>query len=47
MKKIILYCLFGFSAVNGVMCMETNVQFTFFWWIGFINLMVWGVIFIT
>lgn len=42
MKKIIYYIIIVLFAVNGVKLMTSSLEFTFWWWLGFFNLSVWG-----
>ena len=42
MKKIIYYILIALFALNGAFLMTDSPDFTFWWWIGFINLGAFG-----
>ena len=42
MKKIMYYILIALFALNGAHLMSSSIEFTFWWWVGFINLGAFG-----
>lgn len=42
MKKIIDYILIALFSLNGAYLMSSSTDFTFWWWVGFINLGAFG-----
>lgn len=42
MKKIIYYTLISLFVLNAAILMTSKVEFTFWWWVGFLNVAGWG-----
>ena len=41
-KNIIVYLIYALLATNGAYIVITESEFSFFWWLGFINVAAFG-----